>query len=612
MFLAFTSVGIAQTVQFRASRVRVTVPVGSTETHVITNLVIVTNVTSPVYFEVTGLPPGASCALRDPAGNPLTSTTQTTNLWLWLYLTNIPKGTHTISLNATGGATNNILFVLQSGHVWNGAPGQTRYWSDPASWLGGSIPGPEDEVLFTDLGGQTNLITNCVVDVDATISSLRFLQTNVTRFHTLHINPGKTLAITGANGFSLMRDYISEFVGLGNPPTVTVTGEGGTLIVSNRDATVAVLIDGLVYPTNNFSGLGTFLADVNRVSFGDYSAYPNFWNLDANGYNGYPRRFVQATFLARTNIIRARYADPNNYTNADDRLYSVCFMSSAYSGSTTPYPYLYLGVSNVFYADSVCFVGANQQGYVLFNPAFATNNPIAIFRGLNGGRMSAFAIADQAGTNAGNANIKAWVDFASYNGTVDILADRLYIARDRKLIASDPNFQGDLYISKGIIDVNVAYIGCQDSGGHTNLYDFRGYCRGVLVVSNTAVFKVNDTLHLGYTTETNTLYLLQRDRNQGRVYVGPGGTVMVNTVKVGGVTKWGGGHEVGNCFILSSGAHLIVTNTIAAPDEYGHKKLTTFDLRGATLTLHIKGTQPIIYTTNLNAGTPASTINIAS
>jgi hypothetical protein len=81
--------------------------------------------------------------------------------------------------------------------------------------------------FLTDLGGQTNSqvivanvstnpLVNSVVDADTTNGSLRFSQTNgSTAFHTLRINPGRTLSVTGTNGFRFLRDYINEIAGIG-------------------------------------------------------------------------------------------------------------------------------------------------------------------------------------------------------------------------------------------------------------------------------------------------------------------------------------------------------------------------------------------------------------
>ena len=181
---------------------------------------------------------------------------------------------------------------------------------------------------------------------------------------------------------------------------------------------------------------------MNRFGLGDYSLYPNFWSYDANEYNSMHRRFVPSVSFARTNVITALYADPNNYTNADDRRYSISFVNSVYSG-TTANPIWNLGVTNAFFADSVCLVGANQAGTVQFNPFFATNTAcFAYFRSPSNTRMSMFAISDDAGTNYSGSNIKSAINFGGNGGSVDILADRFYIARDRKLLSSEANFQG--------------------------------------------------------------------------------------------------------------------------------------------------------------------------
>jgi HAMP domain-containing protein len=115
---------VAQTVSFSGRQVRVTVPLNSTDTTVITNLVTVgdldTNSPTPVNFDVFRVAAGAGATLTDPNSNALTSTLERPISVLTLSTTNIAQGQYTFSLNASGGATNNILFVLQAGHVWNG------------------------------------------------------------------------------------------------------------------------------------------------------------------------------------------------------------------------------------------------------------------------------------------------------------------------------------------------------------------------------------------------------------------------------------------------------------------------------------------------------------
>ncbi len=361
-----------QTVNFRAPRVRVTVPLNSTNTTVITNWVDVADLGGvPVNFEVTGLPGGAGYALTDTNGAPLLATLEDTNLCLTLYTTNLAEGEYTFSLNGTGGATNSVVLVLQAAHVWNGALAVAGPWSAAGNWLEG-VPGPSSDVVFGDFGSQTNNFTNSIVDTDTTIASLRFAQTGLLQeegtrrtTHTVQIATGKTLAVTGSKGFRLLRDYLSDNSPNTDFPTlyplnVNIVGTNATLLVSNEAANVALTIEAQTAHTLDLSGLSRFVARVDRVGLGDYSLYPNFWNYDANGYNGVPRRFIPSVNFARTNLITALYADPNNYTNSEARLYSLTFVNSVYSG-TTAIPVWNLGVTNAFFADSVCLVAPTSR-----------------------------------------------------------------------------------------------------------------------------------------------------------------------------------------------------------------------------------------------------------
>src|SRR6202008_2669718 len=105
----------------------------------------------------------------------------------------------------------------------------------------GGVPTATSDVVFGDTGAQTNYaanglaFTNIGIDVDTTVASIRFAQTSVTnsvatnsdtppRYHTVRIAAGKTLTLTGTNGFSVMRDYVDDIQGLG---TMSVHISGG-------------------------------------------------------------------------------------------------------------------------------------------------------------------------------------------------------------------------------------------------------------------------------------------------------------------------------------------------------------------------------------------------
>lgn len=588
----------AQTVQFRAIQLRHTVPVGSSGSIVWSNYAVLTGVTEPVTVTVEGLPSGATASV-----NP-GSLTASGPVLLTLNWDNVAEGEHPFRLVGSGGASNALILTLQVARFWAGADQVEGRWSEPTNWLSGQVPPEAAEIVFGDLGGQTAAFTNVVVDQDVTVASLRFATTNATRYYGLWIEPEHTLRVVGPGGLRILRDYVNEWAGLGNGPMVTIAGPQGRLVVSNTQAEIAVTLDGQITHELSLSGLGTLVADVYRVGLGDYASYPNYWNLLDNGYTGAPRRFVPNVYLARTNIIRAHYTDPENYENPERRIFSMAYMRSGISG-TTQIRDLYLGAYNEFYMESICFVGANQQGRVRFNAAFANDNPVAIFRNVDGGRMKVFAVSDDSGPGGGVSNIKSWLYFGDNNGSVDILADLFYISRDRPVLSGDPNFQGQMFVGRGVVDVNRAVLGFQDGGSREGQTGFqgRGYCQGLLVISNTAVLRVNDVLELGYTTET--LPLGEPWNTRGQLFIGPGGTAMVNRIEVGGVTKLSGD----NALVLSAGGTLILTNTAAGPE----KKLARLSLTGATLILHVDASrsEPYVYVTNFTASGTGNQIRLA-
>jgi hypothetical protein len=610
----------AQTVQVEAQPVRVTVADTSTGIYVLTNFVnLDSNVVSAVNLSISGLPAGVGASFGNTVFNNDDGTTLT------LSITNLAQGEYTASIDATGGAEAHFPVVLQSGRMWTGDTNVTTPWSSASSWVGGVPPEASDDVLFTQLGAQTNVtggFTNSIVDTDRTIASLRFSQTNGNaRFHTVEIQPGRTLWVTGTNGLRLLRDA----TGLAGQMDVNFVGAGGTLVVSNASANVVISIDNQQAHRFDLSGLGTFVADVSRVGFGNYRMYPNYTNLTANGFSGnatflMPRRFIPSIRLARTNIIRATYADSNNYLDPAIRNYSLTFENNEV-GTTTDGT-LFFGITNAFFLDSLCFVQSSAQAEVaneiIFNPALVrltnivagvtnviTNQCVAVFRGANGGRMSVFAVADAAGIGASGTSTKALLDFRA--GTVDALVDRLYMGRDRTNSSDNANGEAVMILAAGTFDVNTAILGFQGNGNNQNVGGAtpNGYARGTLSVNSDAVFVVNDTLELGHTTAD------AGDRRQAELGFGllniTNGTVMANRITVGGVTKVSANNQ-----IIMVGGNLIVSNTVAAPDKY----LTTLQMNsGASLTLHIDGTQttPYVYATSLNlAAGQTNKLNIAS
>jgi hypothetical protein len=621
----------AQFIRFRAGQDRVTVPINSTDSTVVTNQVKLTGVNpSGATLSVIGLPAGAGATIDV---NPATSNNTPINITI--NTTNIPQGEYTFFLQGTGQDTNSLplsnvwAYVLQAGHIWNGTTNAVgdgpSSWTDGSKWLGG-VAGAGDDVFITDLGGQTNntfivpsTSTNPLVSItlsgDTTIGSLRFgPTTNQTRFHSIQINPGNTLSITDSKGFRFLRDYISEIAALGAAPVLSFVG-GGNLVVTNPSANFALLIDNQVQMTNDMTGLANFSATVNRFALGDYTAWPNFFNYnDDNAIGGIPRRFLPNVYFAQTNVLKAFYVDPNNYTNADDRKFAFSYCNSEIAGTTTQ-PMLNLGISNIFLMDAVNFVGGNQQGNMRFNPIYSNSAPIAIFRSTNGGRMSLFSVADAGGTNGENTNVKTplGVDFASFGGKLDLLADRLYIGRDRKLIVGgqNPNYQGFLFMSQGTIDVNTMTLGFQEYSGQTNAVTFNGYCEGRLTATNsgagTSLIIVRKNLTLGYGTQTDVNGVGSGSNTTwGQVILsGSNTTMMVSNVLIGDPVHT----SKNNSIEVNSNATFVVSNSIGSAAQ----SLDNLTYRDSTLTLNLdlNRSTAYVFTTNLTTA-GSNTIRIAS
>jgi len=682
------------------TQVRATVPVGGTNTTILagpTNTIILVNGASNAFFNVTGLPAGTSTVFTDTNGNALPYTTQSTNLWITLYTTNIPEGIYNFTLNVGGYDTNNLPvtnqfpFVLQSAHIWAGGGfgvtnfGISNNWANAASWLGG-VPAATDDVVFADSGAQTNALTygvgstpNIGIDTSVTVASIRFAQNTFTNFnptnallsstnslyHSIRIAPGATLSIigtnaAGTNGFSLLRDTIGEFgFAPDNTMGVNIYGTNGTLMVSNVNATFSVLLGSGEAPTLNLTNLGTFVCNTKRIALSDYLAYPNYQALNAGynegrdqtNYSGFPRRFWSSIFMARTNYFKASYVDPNNYNNEFTRSYALTLLNNEQTGNgSSVNAFFFLGRTNVFNLDSICFMGAGSasgnSGGVRFNAFNEKNatNPGAVFRNYDGvSRMSMFCVADDGGTNQASSSIKATVDFSygNYSGTgsasgyINLLADRLYVARDRTMIASNqnPNVQGTLTFGSGIVDVNTAYLGCQEHSNKvdwTTLYGaqaYWNYCQGNLVLTNgpynTSLCRVNGNLILGYTADRNPMGSAQQYNTFGTVTVYSNSTFTAsNVICDGGLNFYDVSKGRNNNITINQGGNFVISNSIGYPatgandftaaDSHG-MRLDTLTVQGGKLTIFVNPNTTNVYTRSLSTpGIVPGTLKVAA
>jgi hypothetical protein len=624
-------------------QVRIEVPLGSGGTFYVNpcNLRIPTNGASAtditgtnwlianVNVSVSGAPSGCTASLVDsglvnpigtiPVNLNTGNTAMNTNLIVKLAFDGTQaSGTATLTITATGAGLpdDNFQLPLEVAKIWNGSANAAfngaGSWSDGTQWLGTGAPGPNDNVVFTDVGTQTNsllngtyFLTNCDIPSSTVISSLRFSQTNgtgsiKTNWQNLYINDGVTLAISGNDGFSLLRDYTYWSLGLMN---VSIFGTNGTLIQTNENASFSILSDAQEQSLLDMSELGNLQLDVNRLYLSDYQGYPNYSNLVyTNGYTsttagaGKPQKFYQTWKMAVTNYVKAAYVDPFNYTNALSRNYALTLgRNDGSGGGSGPKVETYMGHYNVFNLDGICIGGPSCYGADF---QFLNTNSYAIFRNADGvSRMSMFATADLGGqsTDAGDKSKCGGngpgVDFTK--GYVDMLVDRLYLSLDGTNATGGYSQTSGFYVGAGIIDANTAILGYQSQGNTTNA----GTCYANVYITNTAVLKVNDTLALGYTTAAIPS---PTAASYGVLNIGPGGTVMANNITVGGPAKTSAGNKIN----LNGNASLIVSNGIA--DATPNGALGTLSLSGGnnSLTLFINGSNPpapFVYVTNLIA-----------
>ena len=489
-------------------------------------------------------------------------------------------------MTATGGATNSFIFFLDVAHIWNGSTNAVLAgagsWSDSSQWMGGAVQNDGTaNIIFNDAGGQsntvyyaggtTNLLVNSIVDNDMTISSLRFAQTNSAyRYHNLQIADGKTLTIVGTNGFATLRDFMDETAAIGTSQNVAIYGvNNASLVVSNQNANFALSIDN----NNNYMDMSLlefcghrqcYSGPVIRIFIRRIIGTITQTTSPAPPENG----LRISTWRGPTSSKRLLLTS-YGYTNGADREYGVYFVGTIFGNSSlSTVDDIYLGITNSIYADSVLCAGAAQRPLVAFNPIFARTNPSALFRDTNGGRMTMFCEADGSGPGPGRGNIKGQVDFNANNGYVDMLVDQFTSAGTGRSLKTgqNPNYQGYFTMGKGIIDANTVILGYrQYPGNPTNTWVYSGYCEGRLNILTNGIFKVNNSLTLGSTAETNLNGLGSAGNTEwGQVNVQNGGTLIANTILVGGPAY---GSSANNFIVVSNASTLILSNTLAGTNQ---------------------------------------------
>jgi hypothetical protein len=608
--LAITTGSImAQTVTLRSQPLRFTIPQGVASSNAVTLTIPTSGLTTPlVNLAVTGVPSSgnATATLSQSLINSNGTTTVT------LVLTNdasIVSGAYDMAVEATGDASYRLPVPVQVAYIWSGADytnAVSTNWASTGNWLGGVPPGATDLVVFKDIGGvANNTTTNIIVANDVTVASMRFSpETAGSRFNTIEILEGRKLSVTGGGlSFSLHRDSKTTAAQM-----ETKIAGGGTLEVINPTAEIGLLVDQQQNTTLDMRNLNNFVADVSRIGLGNHRIWPNVYT---NGYTGegtsaaanMPFRFVPLVWLAKTNIIKCSWVDPNNYNDPGIRDYAIEIGNDTASGTTANIRFT-LGNSNAFFIDSICWAHAGKGGGGN-NFNFNSTNSYALFRGIGGGRMSVWAQGDASGIGQSGSNVRGTiVNFA--NGSVDALIDRLYLGRSRTnttgiTIQGTLTFGGDYPGS--IIDANTAIVGYQEADNLGTPAQAISGPQGQLNVNSNATLKVNGTLHLGYTAAAAAGSPTYPENCSGALNINNSGIVMASNILAGGVTKL----SVNNNISVNNSGVLVVTNKLG--ESTGRINNLTL-ANNAQLTLRgVSVGQTAVYVRTFSAAS-ACTINI--
>jgi len=455
--------------------------------------------TNTVTFGLVGLPQNVSAAFDPPMIDGVGSSTlnvTTSN--------SISPGTYWLALMATSGSLSSTCVVALVVTNIVASPGTlvwigTNNWSVPLNWTnltsaGNGPPGPVNDLFFSGFATRaTSNTVNNVVDSDTLVASLTFNNTN--GFHTTLLNPGRTLTAGGLT--------VGTETDNGNTTTVydTITGSGGSLVVSNASGNLIVRqgslnSGGALKATLDLSGLDTFNATVGKVQIGSLGANP---------------RPSGILFLARTNVILASGSSPAIQIGGQ----------GGGSGNSGNGSFLYLGQANEIYANDISVATVKQGNCsLLFNPVF--ENPTAYFRAADGAsRVPNWFIGDSQ-SQGGTVNTTGTNEFTG--GSVDALVDTMTLGKSSSGSSGNGNPVGTLIFEAGTIDVNTLQIGYQSSGG-----PLANIATGLFNVNGSAMLTVNSRIELGHIPVGGT------NATKGTLNLN-GGTVIANNIFGGGGT----------------------------------------------------------------------------
>lgn len=423
--------------------------------------------------------------------------------------------------------------------AWTGAAGD-MLWSSSGNWLPTGVPGPADNVTFTNAGATDSSIAvggsvNNIVDAGflTPINSLGYMNSNV--FHNTQLINNLSVIGTSATDVAYIADDGEPavfFVGNSRwqddkDATVYATIIGNGLTVSNRFANLSVCqisaTSGGHRATLDLTGLDSLTCTVSNVLVGYNFTQPDHaW------------RPTGELFLARSNSITSRAISVSDaYQNAG----AACF--------------LHLGAANVVNVDKIRIGMHKCVGTLDFAPGLDARS--AVFRDATGnGRQTSWELGDEFEPSTNllfgfftSNQARGTIDLSA--ATVDALVDRIVLGRgqiQRDATVRNGDGNGTLTFGGGTIDANTIEMGIQVPG------PFIGGSVG------NGILNVNNDVGVGPATlivRSNLLMTVQQPGNTDPA----GSTAVLNIdggkVMVGGDILDGGGVSTIN---LSNGGKL--------------------------------------------------------
>jgi hypothetical protein len=521
------------------------------------------------------------------------------NVAVTLRHTNVASGDYNAAVEVAGVSTWSYPIPVKAGYQWNAGGGANTNFSNTANWIGGVVPGANDIVILDTAGAVASATQPTIaIAADTTIGSVSDIHTGNNYTHW-SIAAGTSLSILGDDGFRQLVDWIDD-----NERSKIRASGAGTMVISNVNAEFNMFMtaQNSSQDSADFSALNTLILDVKKIAFNDIGAYPKY---GTNGVTTKPSNNVYDMDWALTNILRATLTDANGWTNNQRDYGMVINRHRSQTGSDGG---MHFGLHNELYMDSILFGGYSQM-----------ENPEVDFRAASGSylllrntdkvsRVSNLTVADGMdfwNPSLGNSG-GTKIDVSFTKGTVDVKVDTLILGRDPDVATDNASATGKLLLGAGTFDVNNAIFGYQTGLGIDAKSGGGGIsaAQGRLELSLGGIFRVNNTLVLGYMTTNN----LTTASTWGQLAIsGAGSTAQINKITVGGPTN-----DVfqANNISVTSGGTLIISNS-AGSASVPVNQLTMND---STLTIfpHASTNAPCLFVRTLVTGGAGNTLNVAS